>query len=559
MQALHWNTPLNSNTTHRPSPSPFWQVCIALAVLTALTWFAYRGIELNSFHFDDWPNILDNRSVKISQLSMEGLLGAARGAYLTLRPIASVSFAIDWWRSGGTPATFLATNLALHVLTGWALFSLLLSTLTITTPARSRTLLIVAAGAAALWWALQPIHVQAVSYAVQRMTELAALFSVLCVWTYLQARKAERGAIFWWGASIASFALAALSKENAWITPALILMAEFLVLRNATPLIRSAADRALLALPVIVLAIALIDVAAGGPLSQWALRGYEGRDFTLVERLLTQPKVVAFHVSQILWPMPERFSLEHDIAIVRSLASAEFWLPLAAIFAWSIGGLWLAACRGTRIAGFFALWVPVTLVIESSFIPLEMVFEHRMYLPSVGFAGLVAIGLVHSTPSRARAIPAWALLAAAILVALWATTQRIPQWRTEATLYEQAVRLAPHSARAWNHLGIATLNQREREHLPQDRYERALAAFARAIELDPDSASPWTNRGVARYVRGEQESAQKDLETAISLAPDEAVAHHYLARIYRDQGRHAEARAIRHRACWLGVASDCYR
>ncbi|NMG77273.1 tetratricopeptide repeat protein [Aromatoleum diolicum] len=491
---------------------------------------------------------------------MEGLLGAARGAYLSLRPVASVSFAIDWWRSGGTPATFLATNLALHVLTGWALFSLLLSVLRVAALAQPRPALIVAAGAATLWWALQPIHVQAVSYAVQRMTELAALFSVLCVWTYLQARKAERGAILWSGASLLSLALAALSKENAWITPALILMAEFLVLRNAAPLVRSFVDRALLALPVIALGLALTDVVVGGPLSQWALRGYEGRDFTLVERLLTQPKVVAFHVSQILWPMPGRFSLEHDIAIVHSLASAEFWLPLVAILAWSLCGLWLAAHRGTRIVGFFTLWVPVTLSIESSFVPLEMVFEHRMYLPSVGFAGLIALGLVHSARRpRTRAIPAWALLAGAILLSLWATTQRVPQWRTEATLYEQAVRLAPHSARAWNHLGIATLNQRENEHLPQDRYDRALVAFARAIELDPASASPWTNRGVARYLRGDRQSAQNDLEKAIALEPDEAVAHHYLARIYGDQGRHAEARAVRHRACWLGVASDCYR
>ncbi|MCC4114271.1 tetratricopeptide repeat protein [Aromatoleum toluclasticum] len=533
---------------------------MAALVLAIATVLAYHGIDQNAFHFDDWPNIVDNASLHMKQFGVDGLLAAVQGAYLPRRPVATLSFAVDWWRGGGAPGAFLTTNLIIHVLTAWAIFAFMLRALTHST--RPTAPAVVACAAAALWWSVQPIHVQAVSYAVQRMTELATLFSVLSVWAYLKARaSAGRGAALWGVLSALTLVLAALSKENAWITPLLILLAEYLVLRNRGSLIRHPRDRLLLALPAITVIGVLADILFGGPVSQWALSGYSGRSFTLGERLLTQPKVVLFHVSQILWPLPERFSLEHDVEIVRSAASWEFWLPMGVILAWSGAGALLAARPGTRRAGFFVLWVPVTLFIESSFVPLEMVFEHRMYMPTVGFTGLVAIGLLHaaSRGPTVRTTGIWSAYLLATGFALWSTSERIPQWRTEASLYEQAVRLAPRSARAWNLLGVANLGQRRDELLTQERYERALSAFDRAIALNDQYAAPWTNRGVARYLQGDIPGAETDLKRAISISSREAAAQHYLGELYERTGRPLEARTARRRACALGVTPDCNR
>jgi tetratricopeptide (TPR) repeat protein len=607
--------------TYSPTRDTPLAQLVAAIVLSAALMLAYRGIELNGFHFDDWPNILNNASVQMTQFSLGGLLDAAGGAYLARRPVASISFALDWWRGGGTPAAFLVTNLVLHVLTAWAVLALLLRALTTAGERAATPAIVVAAGAATLWWALQPIHVQAVSYAVQRMTELAALFSLLCVWAWLRARRARGAAALPWATlSLASFVLAALSKENAWITPALVLMAEFLVLRNRQLLLRCAADRLLLALPAVTLVAILADIVLDGPLSRWALYGYAGRDFTLAERLLTQPKVVLFHLSQILWPMPGRFSLEHELAIVRSPASWEFWLPMSLILAWCVGALALATRPGSRLVAFFMLWVPVTLAIESSFVPLEMVFEHRMYLPAVGFAGLIAIALAHAPQwPRPRAIPLWILLAAATLTAFWATSQRIPQWRSEISLYENAVRHAPNSVRAWNQLGLEYLkanrhdlalrainraieieprwgdgypflnrgvvleamgqsararaiyeetvrlfpmqvlgyNNRGLLHLRAGELEPSLLDFDRALAVDPNYAPAWTNRGTAHFLRGDMTSALTDLERAVSLSPRESIAFHYLARIHAASGRATAAAHARERSCRLGVAIDC--
>ena len=590
---------------------------LALAI-AALVLLAYRGIELNGFHFDDWPNILYRSSLQMDQFSFAALADAGRDAFLARRPVASVSFALDWWRGGGAPGPFLVTNLILHVLAAWAGFALLAATLP-ERAARAPLAAVVAAAAGAAWWALQPIQVQAVSYVVQRMTGLAALFSVLTVWAYLRGRRSPARAPAWWALALGAFALGALSKENAWITPALVLMAEYLVVRADAPLVRRPLDRALLALPLVALAAVLVDVAADGPLSRWALYGYAQRDFTLAERLLTQPKVVLFHVSQLLWPLPARFGIEHDLAIVRSAASWQFWLPMAVITAWCAAGLAFAARRGRRVIGFFMLWVPVTLLIESSAVPLEMVFEHRMYLPSLGFAGLLAIALGRAFDAPRARRPAAALAAAAIAFALWATAERIPQWRTEATLYEQAVALAPNSVRAWNQLGVEylaegrvelarqaieranaieprwgdgypflnwgvvleALGQRERAraiydetirlfpnqvlgynnrgllHLRDGQLDSAVRDFDVALALDPEYPQVWTNRGTARFLQGELSLALADLERAVSLSPRESVAFHYLARIYARLGKPVEADRARARACRLGVAADC--
>lgn len=537
------------------SPAAPLPAALAAAVLAAALALAYWGIQHNAFHFDDWPNILDNPSLHMTQFGVGALIEAARGSLLPFRPVASITFAIDWWRGNGAPAPFLITNLVLHILTAWAVLALLRRT----AGGTARPALL-AGALAALWWAAQPIHVQAVSYVVQRMTELAALFSVLCLWAWIKARTPGSRPLPWLAVSLTCLALAALSKENAWITPLLVLMAEFLVLRPQGPLVRSRLDRVLLTLPVLAALAALADIALDGPLSRWALYGYGGRDFTLVERVLTQPKVVLFHVSQILWPLPGRFSLEHDAAIVRSVTDWQFLAPLGAILAWCGLGLRLAATPHRRVAAFFMLWVPVTLLIESSVVPLELVFEHRMYLPAVGFAGLLAIGIRHALErgaTRPLTLGATALVAAHTLLALGATHHRIPQWRSEAALYEQATRVAPNSHRAWNHLGIALLGQRRGEVVPPERYARALQAFGRAIELAPAYPAPWTNRGVARYMQGDVAGALEDLRRAIALSPREAAAQHYLAEIYTGLGRLPEARLARKRACALGVAADC--
>lgn len=545
----------HSGTSNGESPrSIHWY---ALAVLVVAIALAYRNIHLNGFHFDDWPNIIENKALHLTEFSLAGLLAAAQGAFLALRPLASATFAIDWFRGGGAASTFLVTNLAIHVLTACAVYLLIIRGLTIKT-GKLTPLLAIASVTGALWWAAQPIHVQAVSYIVQRMTGLAAGFAILAVWSWVKARTASHNRLPWFLMSGCALVLGALAKENAWITPFLILMAELLVLRHQQPMLSSTLDRTLLSIPLLCAAVVMADLAMDGPLSRFALAGYQLRDFTLVERLLTQPKVIVFHVSQLLWPMPERFSIEHDVPLIRTVIEWRFWLPLAVILTWTAIGATLAARPALRLYGFFMLWVPATLLIESSIVPLELIFEHRMYLPTVGFAGLLALLVVDAhqrKPALAHALIG--LITAHTLLALWSTQQRIPHWRSDVTLYEEAVRVAPNSPRAWNHLGIALLEKHRNAPLAPDRHRLAIAAFDRAISINPEHASAWANRGAARYFDGDHDQALVDLRRAIALNSRQVAAQHYLGQIYTRSGLLEDARIARKRACALGSKIDC--
>lgn len=593
---------------------------LLLAALFALTALAYSGVGRNTFHFDDWHNILLNASVHMEQFSVEALAEAAAGASLGHRPIPSMTFAIDWWRGGDNPAYFLHTNLLFHLLSAAAVFMLLRAALRIALNEGGGFRTELAAALAAAWWAVQPIHVQAVGYVVQRMTGLAALCTVLGVWAYLKGRLAAQRGWAWYALCASFLLIGALSKPNAWISPVLLLATEYLLLRNATPLITHPRDRLILAVPVLAAMVGGLLLAIEGPVKEWALASYSWRDFTMTERLLTQPKVLAFHASQLLWPHPARFSLDHDVEIVRGLASWQFFLPFAAIVAWVGIGVRLALRKGARITGYFMLWPPITLVIESTVIPLEMMFEHRMYLPTVGVAGLIALGLVHAHRRSATLYNAvTATLVAAVALSAWATHERLPQWRTVISLLENSAIHAPNSVRVWNQLGVeylkvgrleeaaranARANQIEPRwgdgypfvnrgvileamgqpeqaraiyaetirrfpkqvlgynnlgllHLREGDIRGAIDYFDQALTVDADYSEAWTNRGTARFFLGDREGARRDFEQALRLSPRESLAYHYLARLYAESGRHTDAARARAKACALGVSQNC--
>jgi hypothetical protein len=249
-----------------------------------------------------------------------------------------------------------------------------------------------------------------------------------------------------------------MSKETAAIAPFLVLLAEYGVRRHVQALIRGKLDRLLLSLPVAVGLFVIVDIASGaGPLSGAFLSDYGGRDFTLAERLLTQPRVIAFHFSQMLWPLPGRFSLEHEFVYSTGLLRpASTFAAILAVVAWCSLGIWALFRPRWRVLGFLLLWVPATLVIESSFIALEMVFEHRMYLPSVTLAGIVALGIA-AVLSRSARLRTVVLGGSTVIVCLLvaSTSARVPDWRSSVSLAQAVVQTSPDSARAWATLANA--------------------------------------------------------------------------------------------------------
>jgi hypothetical protein len=450
-------------------------LAMLLAVIITLVYWEAPG---NQFHFDDYHNIVDYGPVRMEQLSSKALLDAFNNPKLEYRNVPSLFFALDWWRGGGEARAFLQTNVLLHVLTALAVFAFAGQVLRRVNNDDTRTVLLAAFGVALLW-AVHPINSQAVNLIVQRMAILATLFVVLSLSCYLAARSADSPRSIAWYVAAGLFAvLGAFSKQNAWILPLLVLAVEYGVVRHGQVLIQNRQDVFLLALPFVAAALVALDIALGtGPLSGSFLSGYEIREFSMEERLLTQPRVIFFYASLVLWPLPGRFSLEHDFAVSTSLmmppTTSASLLGLAILL---FAALFLFVRPQTRVLGFLLLWPAMTLAIESSFIPLELVFEHRMYMPMVGLAILPGVGwLAIRNPRSWQSIGYVAALGAIALGLAISTAQRTKTWRDPLTLSSDAVEKAPDSSRAWSNLG-------KERYLSGDQ-AGAMAALERAIGL----------------------------------------------------------------------------
>jgi hypothetical protein len=485
---------------------------LPLVGLLLLIGFAYYAAPENDFYLDDFGNIVDASAIHIPELTFANLAEAARDALLPSRPLANMTFAFDWWRGNGDPRPFQWTNLVIHGAAAGAVFAFLI--LALRRIGHRPGVTCAAAFFGAALWACHPIEVQAVTYIVQRMTSLAALFTLLTVIFYLLARTSDtpRHGIGFAVLAGVAFLFAMGSKENAVIAPFLVLLAEYGFCRQDRVLARTKIDYILLALLAAVLIYVTIDILSGaGPLAHRVADGYANRPFTLGERLLTQPRVVGFYLSQVVWPLPGRFSLAHDFTVSTGLFSPPSTAAaLAGVVLWCAFGVWALFRVRWRVVGFFLLWVPATLAIESTILPLEMVFEHRMYLPMVGIAGLAALGIAQllERPVAVRAVAAVVLVALPVLLSI-STGLRVPLWRDPAVFWQDATEHAPQSARTWGHLGVVLAHR--------DRWDEAETAFSRALAIDPEEPFALEFMAVRLMDTGDLPGAERLLSRRLML------------------------------------------
>ena len=569
--------------SNRIGELPAAGLALLLVITVALV---YREAPGNEFHFDDYHNIVDYGPVRMEQPDGEALLRALAQPKLDYRNIPSLTFALDWWRGGGEARAFLQTNVLLHTLTTLAVFLFAWQVLWRITGRHSRIVLLAAFGVALLW-AVHPINSQAVNLIVQRMAILATIFVLLSLCCYLAARSADSTRPMAWYAGAGLFAvLGAFSKENAWILPLLVLAVEYGVVRHGQALVRNRVDAFLLSLPFIAGALVVIDVLLGnGPISNNFLAGYANRDFSTGERLLTQPRVIFFYLSLVILPLPGRFSLEHDVVTSTSLmVPPSTLLSLSGLAVLLLAALYLFVRPRTRVVGFLLLWPAITLVIESSFIPLEMVFEHRMYLPMVGLALLPGIGLVAINEYRPAFTSGYAAVLFVVAAGLAASTsERTKLWQDPLTLNTDAVEKAPNSSRAWSNLGMyrylngdqagamAALEKaielsggkerRALEHLgiiylDLGDLERAETLVERAYRMQWQNPEPSTlnHMGEVQLARQDYAAAARYFDRAINIAPWKTAYYWNIALAYEGLGDCAQALQNWHK--YLGLEKD---
>lgn len=471
-----------------------------LLCILALTVACYLPGLTGHFIFDDGLNIGKNPYLKIDSLNFSSLWQAASsgGASPLSRPTSMMSFAVNYYFSGMDAYYFKLVNLGIHLINGLLVF--MLARLLLDLHRRiQRTALDdhandwIAAAVAAIWL-LHPFNLTGVLYVVQRMTSLAALFTLAGLALYLHGRKnllqGNRSGFVAIGAAIFVVTpLAALCKENGTLLPLLILVTEVTLLRWRTP---DKNTRCML--------ITIVGLSAVVPLllglfyflnnPGLILGGYAWRDFLLIERLMTEARVLWFYLHMILLPSMGEMGLHHDdILISRNLLSPWTTLPAVAGLLLLATGAFMLRNKQPLITFGIAFFL-IGHALESTIIPLEIAFEHRNYLPMLG----ILFPLAYYTLNPQLHLSSVRLRRAAflMLVILFAglTASRAQQWGNALQMRMLEVERHPRSVRA--HTDLAGLY----DHLPPtsqedaiDLYNKALFHYRQAADNAPSSIS----------------------------------------------------------------------
>jgi len=448
------------------SPDAKGQLCTNWTVfilICALLLPIYCNTFNSSWQFDDSHNIIQNSSIHIDNLYphilYDAVVETTAESRIFYRPAAYLSFALNWYFGQSDVTGYHVVNLIIHILTAFFLYLAVLAlfkTPNLTGKYAGNEYFI--AILAAVLWAVNPIQTQAVTYIVQRMAAMAAMFYILGIYLYLKARISKQWKFrlpFYCG-TLFAFILAVGSKENALMFPAALLLVEmifFTDLGNPKTRKQFIWIGSILSIALFVLGAWLF--MADGFINQLQ-SAYAKRNFTLSERLLTEPRIILFYLTQIFYPIADRLSIVHDIEISKGLFSP--WKTLPAIML--IFGL-ITVCfwkiRAYPLASFAVLFFFLNHVIESSIIPLELVFEHRNYLPSLFLFVPIAAGLkwaidYYAARKKAMAYTIIAFVSILIMVLGIGTYVRNMAWANEQTLWQDALEKNPASARPYQNL-----------------------------------------------------------------------------------------------------------
>lgn len=467
------------------STSAFLLLALGLAALAMAVFVP--GLP-GGFLLDDSFNIQRNRILYVDDFNIEHFIYAALNFHdgTGSRALPMLSFALDYWRAGAMdPATFKITNIAIQGLSALVLaFGL-------------RRLLLLAhwSKPQAAWgalllafiWAIHPLQVSSVLYVVQRMQTMANLFIILALWAYLAMRQKqmEGGRGRWQGILVViAWLLGLMCKEDAVLLPLYTLALELTLLRFAAG--QAVVARGLRQSYGLMFGLGLLLFVCYALPRYWSWDAYSGRDFSSIERLLTQGRVLVMYLKQILLPWPDWMLFNYDdLEVSRGLLAPWTTLPALLLLAGLLGWAW--HWRHTRPLFAFGLFFFFAgHFLTSNVIGLELVFEHRNHLPLLGIL-LALADLLRLLPSRLASLPLKLTFFVLGLTFLGsATLVRAHAWGDPVRLGETFIRISPHSGRAWTGLGNAWFdlyNQTKEPKYLEKALEVAEQSFARVSSM----------------------------------------------------------------------------
>ncbi len=527
--------------THRPGPGRVAFLAAISLLFGTVGFLLYREVILSGpFLFDDFEYIVGNPMIK-SLLYFTNITDPRYLGYL--------SFAVNYGLGGEDPFWFHLVNVIIHVMNALLVFGVVKAVLTLSSSTGERTADGHSAVAffAALVFLVHPVETQAVSYITQRFTSLSALFYMLSVLLYLHARvrlekesgKRRRGYEMYI-LSMMSAVFAMKTKEIAFTIPFMVAILEFLLFEKS----EYGKRRFYFLIPFAAMLI-IIPLSLFGP--EWGLSApgsgideitrrdklYDLSQRSPYEYLVTQFRVIVTYIRLLVFPVRQLavydYPASHSLFEPRVMLSLSLLLGIAGAAWYS----WRKARRAApgdapyyRLFSIGVLWFFVTISIESSVIPIkDIIFEHRLYLPSAGFfascAGLLILIVKRVRPFVfGRAVAA--VIAVTVIAALSvATYMRNTVWTDEVRFWDDVVQKTG-KAIGYNNRGNAYLKKGQYALALRD-LDRTIGFFPRASDImawensdftPSNMAKTYMSRAQAYAQLGDRRRAQEDFETA---------------------------------------------
>jgi len=561
---------------------------LALGLIALASAAAYSNSLSVPFLFDDIPSILENRSIR-HLVPLSGPLEPPAATSLSGRPLPNLSFALNYALGGTQVGGYHAVNLLVHVLCAWVLFGLVRRTLLL--PAlRGRfggdSVLLAATAASA--WALHPLATESVTYLVQRVESMTALFYLATLYCLVRSIGGARRA--WETGAILCCLCGMATKEVAATLPLAALLFDRTFLAGSFS--RALRERRGLYLALGGTWILLLVLVAGTGWSRAGTAGF-GSGAPLHSYWLAQFQALARYLRLSVWP--DALTFDYGTAALKapaaSLACALVVIPvvIAAGF----------ALARRPMVGFLAA-LPLLVLAPTCVVPVvtQTIAEHRMYLPLASEMVLAAVA-AHAAGGRRALL---GLLGAAAVLG-FLTFERNRDYRSETAIWSDTARKAPLNARAHCALGLSLLSGPGQGEAAAEEFRKALLlephyplaetelgialngspgrgaeavghfraairmdpSFAlahfqlglslaqsgqteegieelrRAESLDPENADTHNNLGVALCVAGRLTEGMEEMRAALRIRPGFATAHFDLGCALEQSGRHAEA------------------
>lgn len=491
---------------------------LGLLFLVLLGAVLYSNILHAPFVFDDYSSIVDNETIKNLQLSLSDL---SNNRYLP-----NLSFALNYSLGELRPFGYHLINNLIHIINALLLYYLVILTFQTPHMAGSRLSAQFIAFSSAFIFVAHPIQTQAVTYLVQRSSSMATLFSLLTIVVYLKLRLlsnmgtgSSMKKIVLYSISFVTAACAMKSKEIAFTLPVIAVLCETFFFSNPqqnekphSPAFKRVLYLLPILLTILIIPFSMIDVSK--PLTAVSndidAVSRETANISRTDYFLTEFRVVATYLRLLVFPVNQ--SIDYTYPIYRSLLTPQVFMSVLLVIGLltTAGYLFFMSRRGERgwrLISFGIFWFFITLSVESTIIPIkDVIFEHRLYLPSAGFFIAVITSIEYIIRQHKVKVGIVVLLAATLSAS---TYSRNRLWQDPQTLWEDVLHKFPTNVRAYNALGVILKND--------SQHDKATEQFQKILAINPAYYPAYYNLGDIRLKLGDYAGAVHYFKKALTL------------------------------------------